>query len=463
MNKLMWKVLSVISFVISGVFTIMLMTSGTLGAVAFLLTAMMAVVLEMAKCGFFYEAIANKGLNIGIRWALGTTAVLLVFASIFASGSYIQNQTNKVKNLQLKKSAQFKSLEQAKTVQGDLYSVKKQEIEDLKSLQVRQEEKGNLAINNLPSNQKTKRLERSEVLRAEISRIQESIDSKSKELTEIASNLQAPIDTTNLKLSADAGYTSMFKTFADLINDNSEDAENPVKAESLEMFFFIGLAIIFEFVAVATAYLAQQKSPKSLTATSNQDNYNDSDNFETETDGRQRAKNIVSIKRDANVNMSLDTEPKMIFNGEPGLTQKNKVGMEIGNIKNKIGFTPPEPHNTLRNQLTQEIIHTASTQDTAREQKTPATLRTELTQLFGCIDKESMKKYLECAEESKKTKTNKNEIAGLRVLSQKAKLTESAGRNIFGCLKHLGIIEVRERSTYLEKTPAEYKKILELC
>jgi hypothetical protein len=51
----------------------------------------------------------------------------------------------------------------------------------------------------------------------------------------------------------------MFKAMADMINSSEDYKDNPVSASSIEMWFFIGLGIIFELVAILTAYLAQLK------------------------------------------------------------------------------------------------------------------------------------------------------------------------------------------------------------
>jgi len=131
-NPTILKSISILAFIISALFTIILMTSGTVGVIAYILTVGMAVILETCKCGFFYEALSNTKLNIVIRGVLATIALLLVAASIFASASYVQNQANKTKNKQVKTSTQYKQLEEGKKVQQDLYNNKKKEIEDLK-------------------------------------------------------------------------------------------------------------------------------------------------------------------------------------------------------------------------------------------------------------------------------------------------------------------------------------------
>ncbi|EKD99351.1 MAG: hypothetical protein ACD_22C00284G0001 [uncultured bacterium] len=258
-NPVILKSISILAFIISALFTIQLMTSGCVGIVATVLTIGMAVVLELSKCGFFYEALSNTKLPTLIRITLAIIAVLLVASSIFASASYVQNQANKTKNKQTKTSSQYKQLEAGKAVQGDLYNVKKKEIDDLKALQEKQQQEGNNIINSMPKDYIDRKNQQRVSTQQNISKIQDTINAKGAELSQIAQNLQTPIDTSTLKLNDDAGYTSMFKAMANMINSNDDYKDSPVKAESLEMWFFIGLGIIFELTAILTAYLAQLK------------------------------------------------------------------------------------------------------------------------------------------------------------------------------------------------------------
>ena len=249
-NPKVLKAVSIVAFIISALFTIILMTSGTVGNFAFLLTASMAVILELTKCGFFYEALTNKSLHLPIRISLGVLSILLVGSSIFASAGYVQNQANATKNMQTKGSTQYKQLEQAKSLQTDLYSVKKAEIEDLKKLKQQQQANGDNIVAAMPKNYIDKKNQVRSDTAAQISKTQEIINKRSNELTGINSSLLSPIDTTNLRISSDAGYTAMFQTISTWTGGNPE---------SLELWFFIALGVIFEFVAVLTAYLAQLK------------------------------------------------------------------------------------------------------------------------------------------------------------------------------------------------------------
>jgi hypothetical protein len=269
-NPTVLKSISIIAFIISALFTIQLMTSGTVGITAWILTVGMAIILEACKCGFFYEALSNTKLPKGIRGLLAAIAILLVASSIFASASYVQNQANKTKNKQMKTSSQYKQLEQGKALQQDRYNTLKQEIEKLEALKVQQQQEGDKIVNSMPKNYIDRRNNQRVETQQQIAGTQELIEAKSKELTDLANNLQKPIDTVNLKVNADNGYTAMFQTIAEMINSGDDYKDSPVKAEVIEMGFFIGLGIIFELVAVLTAYLSQLKtSPEGCTAFKN--------------------------------------------------------------------------------------------------------------------------------------------------------------------------------------------------
>lgn len=273
-NPIVLKSISILAFIISALFTIVLMTSGTVGIFSWILTVGMAVILETCKCGFFYEALSNTKLLAPIRALLAVIALLLVVSSILASASYVQNQANKTKNIQTKDSSQYKQLEAGKAVQGDLYNVKKKEIDDLKALQEKQQAEGEKIINSMPKNYIDRKNQQRADTIAQIAKTQDIINTKSNELSGLGESIKTPIDTTNLKLNSDNGYTAMFKTMTDMINSSPDYKDNPVTPEQLEMWFFIGLGIIFEMVAILTAYLSQLKS-QSMGITANNNIYND--------------------------------------------------------------------------------------------------------------------------------------------------------------------------------------------
>jgi hypothetical protein len=92
--------------------------------------------------------------------------------------------------------------------------------------------------------------------------LQNKIDQKSNELSTLSSTLSVPVDTAKLNISDTKGYTAMFKILADKLNSSEEFQDSPINSSELEMWFFICLGIIFEIVAILTAYLAQVEANK---------------------------------------------------------------------------------------------------------------------------------------------------------------------------------------------------------
>jgi hypothetical protein len=95
---------------------------------------------------------------------------------------------------------------------------------------------------------------------SQVAETQKLIDKKSGELSALGEALQSPINLSNVNISATNGYSAMFNTITDLINSTEDYKNRPIKTETLEMWFYIALGVIFEIVAVLTAYLGQLKS-----------------------------------------------------------------------------------------------------------------------------------------------------------------------------------------------------------
>lgn len=259
-NPIVLRTTAIVSFIISAIFTIMLMTSGIIDAFPYILTATTSIILELAKCGFIYEALINKNLNKIIRTVMIIISLILIGSSILASSAFILNQANKTKNKQIQSSAQFKQLEQSRLLQQDLYQTKKQEIEDLKALQLNQKDIGTTIVNTMPNNYTDKKNEQRRITSQQIAETQKMIDKKSTELSQLELKLQNPINTASLKINSEHGYTSIFIKMTELINTTKQLKDNPITPEAMEMWFYMLLMVLFEFVTVVTAYLAQLKS-----------------------------------------------------------------------------------------------------------------------------------------------------------------------------------------------------------
>jgi hypothetical protein len=324
MSNTNWKILSIIAFIISAIFTILLMTSGTVGILSLILTVGMAIVLELSKCGFLYEALANTKVNFAIRGVMGFISVLLVGASIFASSSYIQNQNNARANIRIQTSTQFKSLEEGKNIQKDLYTTKKEELKRLQNLQEQQKADGEQAVKSLPKDYISKKAETRQATANRISNTQKSIDNIQNELSGLTSELQKPIDTTNLQVKSENGYSAMFQGIAKFLNNTESYKNSPVNAESLEMWFFIVLGILFELIAVITFYLGNLDSVKA--------NVESGENKKPYNIGYKQQSFATARKQDSN---DRDNTIKSHLQEEGPLEQKDEQEPEV---KRKIGF-----------------------------------------------------------------------------------------------------------------------------
>lgn len=259
-NSSVLKVISILAFVVSALFTVQLMTSGTVGIIAFFMTALMAIILEVTKCGFFFKALVDTSLSIAMRSVLCAISLLLVLASIFASAGYVTNQANKAKNQQVKSSTQFKQANESREIQKQLFEQKKLELAALQENKTKTVADMERIRDSYPKNYITVKENMQSTINKKSTDLQSTIDKKSAELAQVAAALQSPIDTTKLALNDTKGYSSMFKVLAENINKSDDFKDSPILPEELEMWFFIALGVIFELVAILSAFLAQKES-----------------------------------------------------------------------------------------------------------------------------------------------------------------------------------------------------------
>lgn len=264
-NPIVMKIFAVISFIISGIFTIMLMTSGTVGLIPCLLTAGMAVCLEVAKCGFAYTAIANDSINLVIRVIMGVVAICLVVSSIFASAGFVQNQSNEVKNITIENSTAFQNGQENRKIQQDLYSQKKKEIEQMQLDKQKTIEDMTRSRDNLPKNYITAKQNATAEITKKDAEYQSNINSKSAELSQITKNLQEPVNLSGTLNTG--GYSALFQTFSGWLNKSAASKKDPWTPEQVEFIFFITLSILFEITAVLFSFMAQIKTVATSTAT----------------------------------------------------------------------------------------------------------------------------------------------------------------------------------------------------
>jgi hypothetical protein len=432
MKKGIIKSLSIVAFIISAIFTIKLMTSGSSGIVNTLLVAGMGVVLELSKClfglaGFTNVVTSNKTLKsicIGV-------SVLLVMFSIIASLSFMQNQTNTIKNKDFKKSEGYQQQVTAKETASKMMDSTSIEIKRLQD-----ESKSEIAKLEAQRDEAKKRnwISTSGVgvnaindkISATRNKYNDLIEKQNVKLEGYSNRASSNIDASKVNVKSNKGYTAFLETIAGWIS--TEDA--PVTSELLELILFSVISITFEVVAVLLFVLG--KESESLTGA---EVYNDSN------------KNNIDIGADAEPNLRGKEVMPLKKNCAIGFNQEGQSPND--NIREKIiGFKPYDNNiksNNIKNDNTLE----------------PSSREVNIIEKY-CVDRQTVLNYLEKAEESKKIKNNNDEISGLQALSKECSIPENTARNVFGYLKHLGIIEVRGRSSFLIKEPSEYNKILGL-
>jgi hypothetical protein len=185
-----------------------------------------------------------------IRIISGTLAVILTVITIIASAGYIVNESNMVENKQIKSSVEFKSLEDAKINQKDLYTVKKNEIERLQAMQEKIKTEGNQAVNSLPRDYITAKQNQRDKTSRQVDTIQSQINTIQSELSNISNNISKPIDVKNIKFKNENGYISLFEMIASGLNKTESFKESPVSTNDLMIYFFIFISAIFQLVAV---------------------------------------------------------------------------------------------------------------------------------------------------------------------------------------------------------------------
>lgn len=402
-NPKVLKAVSVLAFIVSGIFTIQLMTSGTVGLFPFILTSMMAILLEITKCGFFYAALTNKNLNFVIRSTMATISVLLVMCSIFASAGYVTNQANKSKNNQIKTSTQFKQLQEARKLNQDLFEQKKAELAQLQGDKSKTISDMERIRDSYPRDYITVKENLTNKINQKAAELQKNIEAKSAELSQLSSTLSTPIDTTKLNVLDTKGYTSMFKVLAEQLNKSEEYQENPWTAQELEMWFFISLGIIFEIVAILTAYLAQLEACSGATSNKVQSPSNNkvvgfNKNIVTASNGNNEEYNIIEASTP---------------------------------LPRKIGFVP-NLDNIEKNNTSNNCV---------------VSMNTTYSCIIPGIENEDVKRYIEYMYENEKD----NVSPGYIKISKDTNLELEKCRKIRAHLEHLNVLKSFERKTIILK------------
>lgn len=251
-NAKLYYSVAIVSFIISGYFSILLFKSTATTFWEAIPMVAIAVILEIAKFSLLRESLSGKH-SAWLKVSVFLLWVVITISSIVASAGYVVNQTNKATNISIKSSDQYQDTIRAKDNQSDLYSTKKTEIEKLYS----DKDKAVSDLGNQRDKMSNKYISKKVELSQKMNEIEESynkrISSLSSELSGISKSINKPLDLSSAQIRSTSGYTALFGLSADLYNKN---AQEKVSAESLEMWFFLLLGIVLELVANIFAYLS---------------------------------------------------------------------------------------------------------------------------------------------------------------------------------------------------------------
>lgn len=201
----MLKILSIISFSISGFFTVNLLLSNSNGIINGLLTIGMALIFEFSKCLFLYKSIESKVNNCMVKYGTWIVTGFLFGLSVLASLSFLQNETNETKNKAILKSSSYKMQLDNKAQLKDLYESKKSQITSLQEQTQSQIKALEKQRDSLPSNYLTKRSQVNDKIKELQSESQSNISKVNSELENISKESSKEIDVKGIEVNSTKG------------------------------------------------------------------------------------------------------------------------------------------------------------------------------------------------------------------------------------------------------------------
>lgn len=292
-----------LNFIVSAIFTVILVTSGMNSWFAVLLGAAMAVGMELPKVGFMYEAAVNKELNGWVRLILGFLSLVLVGFSIVASASYMINQTNVKTNDAIVQSTEYKQSVEDNKRQEMLFNAKLKEIENTTQTY------------DATINQTKNTLEKSNAAwerNTHTKTLNETTAQKTKRLAELNAELGAikinPVDVSTIKLNSEEGYNGIIGSATNYINSKRE---TPITPDVVTMVFFISMYITYEILTVmlVVLYAFKMKKQKSVEVSSTP-TITKTDNKVVEMKPQERER-IIGFKNES-INVNKDNLKKYL-------------------------------------------------------------------------------------------------------------------------------------------------------
>ena len=254
-NPKVYQALSVLGFLVSAVFTVKLFASNSTDITSWLAMVATALLYEFGKYILLYQGVKGPFGQTGKTVMLGCWA-LVTTASIVASATYVLNDANRNHNDMVANSSAFAKQQNGTKIQNDLYSTTKQQIEDLKALQVKQQQEGQAIVNAMPSNYIDRRNQQRAATQVLTQKTQEQINQANNKLLEIAQGINKP-EKLVISEESTTGGDSFFKLVAQKLNENPQNKANPYSTEQVGIFFYIAVGFGLECLANLFAFLSQ--------------------------------------------------------------------------------------------------------------------------------------------------------------------------------------------------------------
>ena len=236
------------SFIISTVFTILLMTSTVTSRLEYKLVVGMAIILQLSTTLFVAKAMLDKKIHMTVRVIMVCISVSLLFASIIANVGLIQNNANKTRNNERRASSEYQQAEQHNLRQQNLHDAKLEEIKNTTtSFDIAIEQTRDTIQKSTANWERNKHTDTLKTL----------TEQKTKRLAELNAELNnitiSPINTDAIAIDSENGYysTFVFLSQARIVKWIFKD----VTADQLQNYFFILLSSIFEFINMIALYL----------------------------------------------------------------------------------------------------------------------------------------------------------------------------------------------------------------
>lgn len=409
-NPSTYKALSVLGFIVSALFTVKLFASNSTDMFSLFAMVSTALLYEFGKYTLLYQALKGPFKSTVRSFMLGAW-VFVTCASIVASATYVLNDANENKNIQVENSAEFHKQQDSIAIKKDLYSTKKQEIDNLRKLQEQTAQKGEEIKNSMPRNYIDRRQQQQDKTNKDVSSIQEQINAKSSELSQIAQDLSTPIGEIKIETESTTGGSSMFKLIAEKLNKNPKNKKNPYTTEEVGIFFYIAIGVGLELLANLFAFLSQYYQNMSVSPTP------------SNTDPEKKPVPI------------LETNHNII-------NTKEIQGGRLTGLKFKV-----KAKNKITGRKSSELPPVIKL--------VPKVSSTPPTQFVGFTNKD-LEKYINYMFDNTTTTKNGIESPGITSISKSnIDLSYKTCRAIHGYLSTLGAIQTKGKSTIILKSKSE--------